>query len=68
MILKMLSAPLLGALIGYITNWLAVKMLFRPREAKYLFGHRIPFTPGVIPKGPGKTRPRHGRKSSILSF
>ena len=57
MILKMLSAPLLGALIGYITNWLAVKMLFRPREAKYLFGHRIPFTPGVIPKG----RERLGR-------
>lgn len=51
MILKLLAAPLLGALIGYITNWLAVKMLFRPREAKYIGGRRLPFTPGVIPKG-----------------
>ena len=24
--------PLVGALIGYATNWLAVKMLFRPRK------------------------------------
>ena len=24
--------PLVGALIGYATNWLAVKMLFRPRN------------------------------------
>ena len=24
--------PLVGALIGYATNWLAVKMLFRPRQ------------------------------------
>ncbi len=51
MIFKLLSAPVLGALIGYITNWLAVKMLFRPREAKYFCGRRLPFTPGVIPRG-----------------
>ena len=51
MLFKLLSAPVLGALIGYITNWLAVRMLFRPREAKYLFGRRLPFTPGVIPRG-----------------
>lgn len=25
-------------------------MLFRPHQAKYLFGLRIPFTPGIIPK------------------
>lgn len=41
---------LIGAVIGYITNWLAIKMLFRPREAKYIFGMKIPFTPGLIPK------------------
>ncbi len=39
-----------GAVIGYITNWLAIKMLFRPREAKYIFGMKLPFTPGLIPK------------------
>ena len=41
---------LIVAVIGYITNWLAIKMLFRPREAKYIFGMKLPFTPGLIPK------------------
>lgn len=41
---------LIGAVIGYITNWLAIKMLFRPRKAKYIFGMKLPFTPGLIPK------------------
>lgn len=42
--------PLVGAVIGYITNDIAIRMLFRPRTAKYLFGFKIPFTPGLIPK------------------
>lgn len=28
--------PLVGAAIGYITNWIAVKMLFRPLYPKYI--------------------------------
>lgn len=43
--------PLVGAVIGYFTNLIAVKMLFFPHEAKYIFGHQIPLTPGAIPKG-----------------
>jgi Uncharacterized protein conserved in bacteria len=46
----MITGPLIGAIIGYFTNYIAVKMLFRPLEPHYLFGHRIPFTPGIIPK------------------
>jgi len=42
--------PLLGAVIGYFTNWLAIKMLFRPHTKKFLFGIPLPFTPGLIPK------------------
>jgi len=42
--------PIIGAIIGYTTNWLAIKMLFRPYKAKYFFGIKIPFTPGLIPK------------------
>lgn len=42
--------PLMGAVIGYFTNWLAIKMLFRPHAEKRLFGVRLPFTPGLIPK------------------
>ncbi len=46
----LLAGPIIGAIIGYCTNYIAVKMLFRPWEAKYLFGRRLPFTPGIIPK------------------
>ena len=43
-------SPISGAVIGYFTNWLAIKMLFRPHEPKYIFGMKLPFTPGLIPK------------------
>lgn len=48
--LAYIGRPLIGAVIGYITNDIAIRMLFRPRTAKYLFGFKIPFTPGLIPK------------------
>jgi uncharacterized membrane protein YheB (UPF0754 family) len=54
------AAPLiLGALIGYVTNWLAIKMLFWPREEKVLFGRKIPFTPGLF------VRRRHDFSASV---
>lgn len=40
----------MGAVIGYITNDLAIRMLFRPHQAKYIMGVHVPFTPGIIPK------------------
>lgn len=43
-------APLMGGVIGYITNDIAIRMLFRPHKAKYIMGIHIPFTPGIIPK------------------
>lgn len=43
------APPVLGAFIGYLTNKVAIKMLFRPLTAKYVFGLRVPMTPGVIP-------------------
>lgn len=42
--------PATGAVIGYITNDIAVRMLLRPYEEKRLFGRRVPFTPGLIAK------------------
>lgn len=42
--------PLVGAVIGYITNDIAIRMLFRPHQAKYILGVHVPFTPGIIPK------------------
>ena len=47
-------AQLLGGVIGYITNDIAIRMLFRPHTAKYVFGIHIPFTPGIIPKEKGR--------------
>ncbi len=49
-LLKILSGPIIGAIIGYFTNWMAVKMLFRPRNAIYIGKLHVPFTPGVVPR------------------
>ncbi len=42
--------PLIGAIIGYFTNWLAIKMLFRPYKTVRIAGIRLPFTPGILPR------------------
>lgn len=42
--------PLIGAAIGYITNWIAVKMMFRPLSPVKIGKFTLPFTPGIIPK------------------
>ena len=51
MIPEYITGPLIGAIIGSFTNFIAVKMLFYPRKQILLFDHPLPFTPGVIPKG-----------------
>lgn len=47
---QLIVSPIVGAIIGYITNWLAIKMLFRPHYEKKIGKFTIPFTPGIIPK------------------
>jgi len=42
--------PLIGTIIGYFTNWLAIKMLFRPLKPVYLGKFKLPFTPGILPR------------------
>ena len=49
-ILHIILPLALGALIGYVTNYIAVKMLFRPYSAVKTGSRTLPFTPGVIPK------------------
>lgn len=46
--------PLIGCAIGYITNDVAIRMLFRPHQKKYICGLHVPFTPGIIPKERGR--------------
>ncbi len=48
--LNWLIPLLVGAVIGYITNDIAIKMLFHPRKAYHIGKWRVPFTPGLIPK------------------
>lgn len=54
MTISLVVAPAVGAIIGYITNDIAIRMLFRPHKAKHIFGMHIPFTPGIIPKEKGR--------------
>lgn len=49
-----LSGPIIGAIIGYGTNWIAIKMLFRPLKPIKIGKFTLPFTPGIIPKRQGK--------------
>lgn len=56
------APPVIGALIGYVTNAAAIKMLFRPLKPVRFFGVRLPFTPGVLP------RERHKLADSIGSM
>ena len=58
---KLIAVPVIGAIIGYATNWIAVKMLFRPHKEVRVMGWKLPFTPGVIPKGQGRLARAVGR-------
>ena len=58
--LHYLSGPIIGAFIGYCTNYIAVKMLFHPYKEVRFLGMKLPFTPGVIPKN----KPRLARAIS----
>jgi uncharacterized membrane protein YheB (UPF0754 family) len=57
-----LIPPIVGAIIGYVTNAVAIKMLFRPLKAYYIGALRVPFTPGILP------RQRHKLADSIGSM
>ncbi|KRQ87908.1 hypothetical protein ABG79_00073 [Caloramator mitchellensis] len=52
--MKILLSIIIGATIGYITNYIAIKMLFRPFREIKIWGIKLPFTPGLIPKERGR--------------
>ncbi len=49
--IEILAGPVIGAVIGYCTNYIAVKMLFRPLKPIKIGDRTLPFTPGIIPRG-----------------
>lgn len=69
MIPEYITAPVIGAVIGSFTNFIAVKMLFYPRKEIRIFGHPLPFTPGAIPKGKSRVAGAVGNAvaSSLLT-
>lgn len=48
----------MGGIIGYFTNDIAIKMLFRPYKPIYIGGRKLPFTPGLIPSNQEKLAQR----------
>lgn len=50
LLFKILFLVVIGAIIGGVTNSLAIKMLFRPYRPVYIGRWKLPFTPGLIPK------------------
>jgi uncharacterized membrane protein YheB (UPF0754 family) len=59
--------PLISAFIGWVTNWVAIKMLFHPREPKKIVG--ITFH-GIFPKRQQQFAEKLGKlvSAEFLSF
>ncbi|MFM9021264.1 MAG: DUF445 domain-containing protein, partial [Sediminibacterium sp.] len=59
--------PLISAFIGWFTNWIAIKMLFHPRQPKKILG--LTFH-GIFPKRQQVFAARLGKLVSdeLLSF
>lgn len=45
--LSYILIPLISAFIGYFTNWVAIKMLFHPKEPLFILGYNFQ---GIFPK------------------
>ncbi len=61
------SIPIISAFIGWVTNWVAIKMLFHPREPKKILG--ITFH-GIFPKRQKQFAEKLGKlvSAEFLSF
>lgn len=63
----LLTIPVISAFIGWVTNWIAIKMLFHPREPKKIMG--ITFQ-GIFPKRQKQFAEKLGKlvSNEFLSF
>lgn len=61
----LIMGPVVGAVIGLVTNGIALKMIFRPLYPKYIGKWKIPFTPGLIPKERGRLAKSIGNVISV---
>jgi len=67
MTLGLFLIPIISAFIGWFTNWIAIKMLFHPREPKKILG--ITFQ-GIFPKNQAQFAAKLGKLvgEELLSF
>jgi len=67
MTLTIILLPVISAFIGWFTNWIAIKMLFHPREPKKILG--VTFQ-GIFPKRQKQFAIKLGKlvSSELLSF
>lgn len=63
----LLLIPLISGFIGWITNWVAIKMLFHPKEPVNVLGYRLQ---GIFPKRQHQFAMKLGKLVSdeLLSF
>ncbi len=66
--LKIIMPILIGGVIGYFTNYIAIKMLFHPYRQIKIGKFRLPFTPGIIPKNQGRMAESVGNAVSSQLF
>ncbi len=59
-LLRLIFVVGIGALIGGFTNFIAIKMLFRPHHEMRIGKWKLPFTPGLIPKRRGELAEQMG--------
>ena len=67
LLLQFILIPVISAFIGWFTNWIAIKMLFHPKEPKRILG--ITFH-GIFPKRQKVFAEKLGKmiSSEFLSF
>lgn len=67
MSIAILFIPIISAFIGWFTNWIAIKMLFHPKEPKYILGIKFH---GIFPKRQKQFAEKLGKlvAEELLSF
>ena len=67
-VLKIIMPIVIGGVIGYFTNFIAIKMLFHPYRQIKIGKFKLPFTPGIIPKNQGRMAESVGNAVSSQLF
>ena len=67
-VLKIIMPIVIGGVIGYFTNFIAIKMLFHPYKQIKIGNVKLPFTPGIKTKNQGRMAESVGNAVSSQLF